>query len=79
MKIEYSILTPSTMKIIVDGKVMHIEGEGTTEPKFYADSSSINKWDPPFENEAIPETLKKEIVTTIESDSKRRKVPVVFD
>ena len=42
MKIEYSILTPSKMKVTVDDKrEIYISGEGTTEPKFYADIISI--------------------------------------
>lgn len=80
MKVEYSILTPSTMKIVVDNnKVMHIQGEGTIEPRFYADTNAIQKWEPPYENEVITETLRKEIIATIEQKSKRGKIPVVFD
>ncbi|OJX32931.1 MAG: hypothetical protein BGO86_13170 [Chryseobacterium sp. 36-9] len=80
MKIEYSILTPSKMKVTVDDKrEIYISGEGTTEPKFYADIISIKKWEPPFDNEEITEELKNQIIKTIEKESKKRKVPVVFD
>lgn len=59
MKVEYSILTSSIMKIIVDGKQeMYITGKGTSEPKFYADIISIKKWEPPFDNEEITEEVK---------------------
>lgn len=80
MKVEYSILTPSTMKIIVDNKKeMYIQGEGTTEPKFYADLDSIKNWEPPYENEIISETEKIEIIKAIERESKKGKIPIVFD
>ncbi|WP_158961581.1 Imm74 family immunity protein [Myroides fluvii] len=80
MKVEYSILTPSTMKIIVDNKKeMYIQGEGTTEPKFYADIDSIKNWEPPYEQEPITENEKKEIISSIEKASKKGKIPIVFD
>jgi len=80
MKVEYSILTPSSMKITVDDKkVVYIVGEGTTEPKFYADVDSIKNWEPPYEQEPITENEKKEIISSIEKASKKGKIPVVFD
>ncbi|MDM1044322.1 hypothetical protein HX004_05645 [Myroides sp. 1354] len=80
MKVEYSILTPSTMKIIVDNKKeMYIQGEGTTEPKFYADIDSIKNWEPPYEQEPITENEKKEIISSIEKASKKGKIPIIFD
>ena len=80
MKIKYSILTPSKMKVTVDDKrEVYITGEGTTEPKFYADIISIKKWEPPFDNEEITEEVKTQIIKVIENDSKKRKVSVVFE
>lgn len=80
MKVEYSILTPSTMKIIVDNKKeMYIQGEGTTEPKFYADIDSIKNWEPPYEQEPITENEKKEIISSIEKASRKGKIPIIFD
>lgn len=80
MKIEYSILTPSTIKVIVDAKKeLYINGEGTAEPKFYADIDSIKKWEAPYENEIITEAEKNEIIKAIERESKKGKILVVFD
>jgi glutaredoxin len=79
MTVKYSILTPSVMEVMVDEKKVLIQGEGTTEPKFYADARSLEKWEPPYENQNITAQEKHAIISAIEEKSKNSKVPVVFD
>ncbi len=77
MKIEYSILTPSKIRVLTDDKrELFIYGEGTDEPKFYADSNSIKNWE--HSNNNVTQEEKKIIVETIQKESKN-KIPIVFD
>lgn len=51
MKVKSIKGTRSTVVILFeDDKNIVLTGELTTEPKFYADISSINKWGSPFDN-----------------------------
>ena len=77
MKIQYSILTPSKIRVLTDDKrELLIYGEGTDEPKFYADSNSIKNWENSNNNVTLEE--KKIIIETIEKESKN-KIPIIFD
>lgn len=71
--------TRSEIFVYIDDKVLTITGELTTIPVFYADISSINKWNPPFESIEISEVEKKEIISLIEDKSKNSAVPIVFE
>ncbi len=71
--------TRSSIEVELDNKQIIISGELTTTPIFYADIASIKKWEPPYENEIITDTEKNEIIKAIERESKKGKIPVVFD
>ena len=77
--IEYKILTPSKMEVKYEGKKMLVTGEITIAPIFYADISSMKKWEPPYESIFITEFERDEIIEGITSKSKKTKIPVVFD
>ena len=70
----------SCIKVLTDeGKEIIIQGELTLTPKFYADFSSINKWESPFENEVFSEQMKKKLAYQIINESLSTEVPVVFE
>jgi hypothetical protein len=72
--------TRSTATVLFeDSKAIVLTGELTTEPKFYADISSIKKWKPPFESDLTTEEVKKDIIKSVEEHSKTIEVKVVFD
>jgi hypothetical protein len=71
-------LTRGTIKVKIDNKEIFITGELTMD-KFYADLLSIKKWEPPFENDVITESIKKDIVSSIERETKNAEIPIVFD
>ncbi|WP_413511567.1 Imm74 family immunity protein [Myroides odoratus] len=71
--------TRNSIEVEIDNKVIIITGELTATPIFYADIDSIIKWESPHEQKIITENEKKEISNAIESESKNKKVPVVFD
>lgn len=72
--------TRDTIRIeFEDAKILHLTGELTITPEFYADVFSINKWDPPFQNEIITEGVKNQIIKSIEDYNKSTKIPVIFD
>jgi hypothetical protein len=80
MKVKSIKGTRSTATVLFeDNKAIVLTGELTTEPKFYADISSIKKWEPPFENDLITEEIKKDIIKSVEDHSKTAEVKVVFD
>lgn len=70
-------LSRGLIKVELNDKSLLITGELTIN-KFYADISSIKKWESPFEEEVITENQKKEIIKVMEEYSKG-KIPVVFD
>lgn len=62
-----------------EGKEIVIQGELTMAPKFYADFSSIKKWEPPFENDFLSEDMKRKLAFQIINESNKTIVPVVFE
>lgn len=80
MKIKKITGTRDSVRIeFEDAKILHLTGELTITPEFYADIFSITKWDPPFENEIITEDVKKQIVKSVEDYNKRTEIPIIFD
>jgi len=71
MKIEYLVLTPSKLRVNIDKREFIMGGEGTLEPKFYADAGSFP--------DDLSDAQKKEIISFIEKKSSKEKVPVVFE
>jgi hypothetical protein len=67
------------IKVIIEGKSLIITGELTCTPAFYADISSIQCWEPPFENEIIDENTKKWIIDSIIKYAKDKEIKVYFD
>jgi len=67
------------IKVYFDKKYILITGELTMTPIFYANISSIVKWESPYEKETIDENVKKEIIESIQNYTKDSKVKVVFD
>jgi hypothetical protein len=67
------------IKIHFNEKSILITGELTITPIFYADISSIKKWDPPYENEEIDDSTRNDIIESIENYTKEAKVKVLFD
>ena len=57
--------TGSYILVGYDYRTVKIAGELTITPAFYADSRSINNWEPPYENLKVTEEEKKEIVMTL--------------
>ena len=77
--IQYAILTPSQMEVIYNGKKLHISGEITTTPAFYADISSIKYWEPPNEKDEVSNEEKEEIIKVISAKSMSRNIRVFFE
>jgi hypothetical protein len=73
MKIEFTVLTLSKMRVIIDNdREFIITGEATLEPKFWADPYSFPDY--------LSNDEKKVIISYIEKTSaSNRNVPVVFD
>lgn len=80
MKIDYTIITPSVMKVLVDGKKeLLILGEATLTPVFYAYKNSIKSWEPPFETIPLTAIEITEIIRQIQKISRTREVKVIFE
>lgn len=70
----------SSVKIeFEDGKKIILTGELTMTPIFYADISSLQHWEPPFENDKINENIKLNLIKTVEEYSKTKGIPIIFD
>ena len=64
----------------INNKVVKISGELTTTPAFYADINSIKNWEPPFQDIAITEEEKAEIIRrATEESQKEGHVKIYFD
>lgn len=71
--------TRSSIQVEIEGKVLTIQGELTTTPAFYADANSIKRWDPPYDDVAIGEVEKTEIINMIKEEAKNAQVKIIFD
>lgn len=79
MKVQYSIITPSKMEVLVDERKLIVTGEGTTEARFYADKNSIKNWAPPYDNIAVTEEEKTELIRILEEQSRQKTISVIFE
>lgn len=60
MNINYSIISRGAVLVEYGNKAVKVSRELTFSPQvFYADLSSLKKWEPPFDNELLTEIEKK--------------------
>lgn len=71
--------TRSHIKINADGKILTVSGELTFSPIFYADIKSIKNWDPPYEDIALTEIQKQDIIEYISKKSKSAYLKIIFE
>jgi hypothetical protein len=71
--------TRSTLIVETEGKILIIKGELTVIPAFYADSDSIEYWEPPFDNIKISEEEKLRIIEEVKKYNENREVKIIFE
>lgn len=77
--IKFKILTPSKLLIQEGFKKIIISGEATITPIFYADKKSINTWKTFFGEKVISKEEKNQLIEYITNESKKTKVPIIFE
>lgn len=70
--------TMSYIKVEVDGKVVKIEGEKVVGG-FVAFKDTIKTWESPYDQEAIDDKLKEEIITRVINETKNSHLVVTFE
>lgn len=71
--------TRNTLIIETEGKKLIIKGELTVTPAFYADSDSIEYWEPPYDNIKISEEDKLRIIEEVKKYNENQEVKIVFE
>ncbi|PBQ32466.1 hypothetical protein CNR22_12020 [Sphingobacteriaceae bacterium] len=81
MDISFSIISRGAMVIIYDQKKVVVSGELTFDPPvFYADLSSLRKWEKEDSNGKISDKEKKEILDYFASqNSTPGRTKIIFD
>lgn len=71
--------TRSYILIEFDYRTVKIAGELTITPAFYAEISSIKNWEKPYDNMAVTEEEKKEIIRRVNEENSKNELKIIFE
>jgi hypothetical protein len=71
--------TRSYITVTLEDRSIDIQGELTLTPEFYADRSSINHWNEPYQDILISDTEKEELIKAILKFNTSQELKISFE